>query len=142
MGNRINQQSQPVVPRTGKTAIYCRVAGTRLSGFGEIAAQRDKLRSFAAQQGLEVCMEYSDDGYSGNNLDRPAFLQMEADIGLGKIDTVIVSRTDRIVRDMFLMGEWISGAKAKGVHLIALDGSHELPFSMSKLLESLRTERK
>jgi len=87
-------------------------------------------------------MEYSDDGYSGNNLDRPAFLQMEADIGLGKIDTVIVSRTDRIVRDMFLMGEWISGAKAKGVHLIALDGSHELPFSMSKLLESLRTERK
>ena len=122
MGNRINQQSQPVVPRTGKTAIYCRAAGTCPSCFGEIAAQRDKLRSFATQQGLEVWMEYSDDGYSGNNLDRPAFLLMEADIGLGKIDTVLVSSTDRIARDMFLMWEWINGANAKGVRLIALDG--------------------
>jgi len=52
---------------------------------------------------------------------------MEAGINLGKIDIIIVSCINRIARDYFLMEEWIAKARAKGIRLIALDGSHDPP---------------
>ena len=87
-----------------------------------VNVQLDKLRAFAARQGFGDCTEYLDDGYSGNNLNRPAFTQMEEDIALGKIDTIIVSCINRIARDYFLMENWIANAQTKGIRLIALDG--------------------
>jgi predicted site-specific integrase-resolvase len=122
-------------PQKVKAAIYCRVASTHSSDAGTINVQRDRLREFAKQQGFGACLEYLDNGYSGNNLNRPAFSKMEADIYAGKIDTVIVRCTDRIARDVFLMENWIADVRAKDVRLIALDGSHEfLPimFVLSK----------
>ncbi|MCL2616163.1 MAG: recombinase family protein [Defluviitaleaceae bacterium] len=85
-----------------KVAIYCRVASTHHSDAGAIDIQLVKLRDFAVQQGFGKCREYLDNGYSGNNLNRPAFSKMEADINSGKVDTVIVRCIDRIARDMFL----------------------------------------
>lgn len=41
---------------------------------------------------------YSDKGYSGSNLNRPAFQQMLKDIQSGMIDRIIVYRLDRISR--------------------------------------------
>ena len=113
--------------KTGKTAIYCRTASTHPNDFGTIWIQRDKVRAFAFEQGYCICEVYSDDGYSGNNLNRPAFAKMEADIEAGKIDTIIVSCASRIARDTFLLEDWREKARAKGVKLIALDGSHEYP---------------
>ena len=48
-------------------------------------------------------------------------------INTGKIDTVIVRYIDRIARDMLIREKWISDSKAKGIRVIALDGSHEQP---------------
>jgi len=110
-----------------KTAIYCRTASTHPNDFMAIWVQRDKLRAFAHEQGLPVIKEYTDDGFSGNNLNRPAFIEMEADIAAGKIDTIIVSCINRIARDVFLMEDWMSKARAMGVLIIALNGSHEPP---------------
>jgi len=49
--------------QTNKTAIYCRVASTHPNDIGTIDLQLNKLRDFAAQQGFEGCIEYSDNGY-------------------------------------------------------------------------------
>jgi DNA invertase Pin-like site-specific DNA recombinase len=126
----------------GKTAIYCRVASIHPNDVGTIDLQLNKLRDFAAQQGFEGCVEYLDNGYSGNNLCRPAFAQMEADINLGKIDTIIVSCISRIARDYSLMEDWIAKARAKGIHLIALDGSHDPPPAFLEIASLLKGRKR
>jgi len=66
---------------------------------------------------------------------------MQSAIEQGKIDTVIVSCINRIARDMFLLEEWISFAKARGVRLISLDGFHEQPFFVKALSQFLQNKR-
>ena len=138
---RVANEHQLVESQDSKVAIYCRVASTHPSDAGAIDIQLDKLRDFAIQQGFGRCKEYLDNGYSGNNLNRPAFSKMEADINSGKIDTVIVRCIDRIARNMFLMEEWISSSKEKGVRLIALDGSHEPPSFLKEILELMHKKK-
>ena len=125
-----------------KTAIYCRVASTHPNDVGVIDIQLNKLRDFAAQQGFKECAEYLDNGYSRSNLNRPAFVQMEADIGRSKIDTIIVSCINRIARDYFLMEDWISTAKEKGIRLVALDGSHDTPLFFPKMATLLKSRKR
>ena len=95
-------------PKIGKTAIYCRTASTHPNDFQAISHQRDKVRAFAYEHGHDVFKIYTDDGYSGNEIDnRPAFAEMEADMAAGKIDTIIVSCVDRIARDHFTREDWL-----------------------------------
>jgi len=112
-------------PTKSKTAIYCRTASIHPDDFLAIWQQRDIVCAFAFERGYETFKIYSDDGYSGLNLDRPAFAEMEEDMAAGKIDTIIVSCVDRIARDFILRENWISKLKLKGICLIAADGSHE-----------------
>ena len=137
-------QQLPLLPtesQKGKVAVYCRVASTHQLDNKEIYVQLHKLREYVKQQGFVNCTEYLDNGYSGNNLNRPAFSKMQSDIEQGEIDTVIVSCINRIARDVFLLEEWISYAKARGVRLIALNGFYEQPFFVKAVAEFLQSKR-
>lgn len=48
----------------------------------------------------EPCMEYTDKGFSGRDINRPGFAQMMHDIRTGKIKRVIVYKLDRISRSI------------------------------------------
>ena len=123
-------------PKTGETAIYCRTASTHPNDSQAIWHQRDKVCAFAHEQGHDVFKVYTDDGYSGNNLNRPAFAEMEADMAAGKIDTIIVSCIDRIARDHFICEDWLHQLELMGIRIIAVDGSHEA----SPLLRQIHKE--
>ena len=82
-------------------------------------------------------MTQADDGYSGNTLDCPAFAQMDADIDAGIIDTVLVKGIDRVARDHMLCAQWVKSLNARGVTLIAMDGSHELSPLLSGIMSAL-----
>lgn len=118
-----------------RAAIYCRTASTHPNDFLTIGIQRDKVRDFALRQGYEVCAEYRDDGFVGNNLDRPAFIQMQADINSGKINTVIVYSINRIARDYFLLEKCLRDFKSQGIKVIAADGSHEFSSAENVIAE-------
>ena len=71
----------------------------------------DKKDSISIETQLNFCenvcklnnwesIEYFDKGYSGSDLDRPAFQKLLNDIKLGFIDTVICYRLDRISRSL------------------------------------------
>jgi DNA invertase Pin-like site-specific DNA recombinase len=83
-------------------------------------------------------MEYQDMGYSGNDLNRPAFIQMNTAIGLGEIDTVVIRSIDRIARDSRLADEWIDGLKARGVNLVTVNGGYNPDFSPSALAKQMK----
>lgn len=67
--------------------------------YGSREAQRDKILSYVkSQEDLEVVKEYSDPGFSGSNLERPALKELLNDIAHKKIDSVLTYKIDRLTR--------------------------------------------
>ncbi len=69
----------------------------------------DRADSISTESQVEFCKRevagqnfkvYTDKGYSGKNIDRPAFRELLRDIEAGKINRVIVYRLDRISRSV------------------------------------------
>ncbi|MGF7145034.1 DNA invertase Pin-like site-specific DNA recombinase [Anaerotaenia torta] len=68
--------------------------------------QRSMLRQYAVENGLNIIQEYSDDGWSGTNFDRPAFQRMIEDIEAGKINCVVTKDLSRLGRNYILTGQY------------------------------------
>ncbi len=84
-----------------KCAIYTRVSTDNLAEveFNSCQAQEEKIKSFInSQENLFVYKVYSDAGFTGANLERPALQQMLGEIKEGKINTVMVYKIDRLTR--------------------------------------------
>jgi DNA invertase Pin-like site-specific DNA recombinase len=102
--------------KTG-AAIYCRTAQACHLG---IEAQETMLRQYASEHGYEDVRVYTDNGYSGLNLDRPAFTRMQSDIDIGIVQTIIVKDLSRISRNMIDMLEWLRNDGLGEVALISV----------------------
>jgi site-specific DNA recombinase len=82
-------------------AIYTRVSTDNQADveFNSCEAQEAKIRSFiSSQEGMEVFKVYSDPGYTGANLNRPALSKMLNDIKERRITLVISYKIDRLTR--------------------------------------------
>lgn len=77
-------------------AIYTRQSVDRADSIS-VESQAEFCRREAAGENIKV---YTDKGYSGKNIDRPAFQNMMADIEAGKVRRVIVYRLDRMSRSL------------------------------------------
>src|SRR5438552_1887245 len=55
-----------------RAAIYARVSSERQEKEHTIGSQLEALRTYAAKNGMEIVEEFTDEGYSGARLDRPA----------------------------------------------------------------------
>ena len=64
-----------------------------------ITNQRELIKNYVNKNELGECEFFVDDGYSGGNFERPQFKKMIAEIGKGKINTVITKDTSRLGRD-------------------------------------------
>jgi site-specific DNA recombinase len=84
-----------------RCAIYTRVStdGQAEVEFNSCDSQEIRIRSYiSSQEGMEIFKVYSDQGYSGANLDRPSLLELLRDIKAGHIDAVIAYKIDRLTR--------------------------------------------
>ena len=77
-------------------AIYTRQSVDRIDSIST-ESQAEFCKKEAAGERIKI---YTDKGYSGKNIDRPAFQQLMGDIKAGKIRRVIVYRLDRISRSV------------------------------------------
>jgi len=82
-----------------KTAIYIRVStdAQREEGYS-IDAQTEMLEAYCVSKGLKNYVHYTDPGYTGSNMDRPALQQLLIDVKSGLIDAVVVYKLDRLSR--------------------------------------------
>lgn len=79
--------------------LYLRVSTDEQAREGySIAAQRDRLIAFCQAQGWTVADIYSDEGYSGTLLDRPALSRLRQDAAAGRVNMVLVWKVDRLSR--------------------------------------------
>lgn len=82
-----------------KVAIYCRVSTTNQAEDGySISEQQDKLNKYCEIMGWQVSEIYTDAGFSGSNIERPAIQNMIYDAKSHKFDTVLVYKLDRLSR--------------------------------------------
>lgn len=80
-------------------ALYLRVSTDNQADHGvSLPAQQSRLMSYIQAQGWDLFKIYTDDGYSGKNLNRPAIKQLLKDSKQGHFNRVIVIKLDRLSR--------------------------------------------
>lgn len=80
-------------------AIYVRVSTQEQASEGySIQEQTERLTKYCEAHGWTIANIYTDPGYSGGNLDRPAIQKLFKDLKRGYFDTVLVYKLDRLSR--------------------------------------------
>lgn len=103
-----NDLSNPAV--TYQAASYTRLSrdDPDKSESDSIINQKQLIRDFVeSHPSLQLVDEYSDDGYSGVNFERPDFARMIADIKADRINCVIVKDLSRFGRNYIEVGRYL-----------------------------------
>lgn len=96
-----------------KTAIYCRLSDEdknkkSLQDDSEsIQNQKNLLMKYAIEKEWDIYKIYSDDDYSGLDLDRPEFNKMIKDAEERKFDIILCKTQSRFTRDMELVEKYL-----------------------------------
>ena len=86
---------------TLRCAIYTRVSTDNQVEveFNSCEAQKEKIHSFIkSQENMKAFKVYSDPGFTGANINRPALMEMIQDVKQNKINLVISYKIDRLTR--------------------------------------------
>ena len=63
-----------------------------------IQAQTERLQAYCKAKGWGIFHTYTDAGFSGSNMQRPALSQLLEDVEAGRVDCVLVYKLDRLSR--------------------------------------------
>jgi DNA invertase Pin-like site-specific DNA recombinase len=109
--------------RRKRCAIYTRKSSEEglEQEFNSLHAQREACEAYICSQRHEgwvlIPTAYDDGGYSGGTMDRPALQRLLADIGEGRVDTIVCYKVDRLTRSL-----------ADFARLIEIFDRHEVSF--------------
>lgn len=109
-------------------AIYTRQSVERADSIS-VEQQAQLCRDALPAGEVRTCKVYTDKGFSGKNIDRPALQQLLADAETGQVDKILVYRLDRISRSVHDFTGLCARLSARGVHFqsvtegITLDNS-------------------
>lgn len=126
--NKPNEQSNGQ-PRVSRCAVYCRksVADAERKEWGSIEAQRQCCENFIRSHALEgwtiLEKNYDDYGWSGKNLERPAFKELMRDCAAGLVDRIVTYRIDRLSRSPRDFEDFNEEMKRFGVKYVSVSES-------------------
>lgn len=122
-----------------RCAVYTRKSSEEglEQSFNSLHAQREACEAFIRSQKHEgwalVTTSYDDGGFSGGNMDRPALRALMADIGEGKVNTVVVYKVDRLTRSLADFAKIIEQFDARGVNFVSVTQQFNTTTSMGRL---------
>ncbi|MCC8163851.1 MAG: recombinase family protein, partial [Lachnospiraceae bacterium] len=123
-----------------KCYIYTRVSTSiQVDGYS-LDAQRDKLRKYAEYEDMTIAGEYSDDGFSGKNIQgRLEFQRMLNDIQEGKdgVSFVLVFKLSRFGRNAADVLNSLQLMQDFGVNLICVEDGIDSSKDSGKLMISV-----
>jgi site-specific DNA recombinase len=105
-----------------RVAIYARVSSERQEKEHTVGSQLEALRVYAAKNGMEVVEEFTDEGYSGARLDRPALDRMRDLAERRGFEVLLTYCTDRLARKFVLQALILDELERFGVKTIFLEG--------------------
>ncbi len=122
-----------------RCAIYTRKSSEEglEQSFNSLDAQRDACEAYVKSQQHEgwqvIASHYDDGGYSGGNMDRPAFKQLMADINAGKVSAVVVYKVDRLTRSLADFAKMIEHFDKHQVSFVSVTQQFNTTTSMGRL---------
>jgi site-specific DNA recombinase len=121
-----------------KAAVYIRVSTEEQAKEGfSIAAQEEKLLSFACSQGWTVAGMYIDEGCSAKNTDRPQLQHLLADVRAGMFDVVLVYRLDRLTRSVLDLYQLLQEFERYGVRFRSCTEVYDTTTAIGRLFITL-----
>jgi site-specific DNA recombinase len=105
-----------------RAAIYARVSSERQEKEHTIGSQLEALRAYAAKNGMQVVEEFTDEGYSGARLDRPALDRMRDLAEQKGFEVLLVYCTDRLARKFVLQALILEELERFGIKVIFFEG--------------------
>lgn len=120
-----------------RAAIYARVS-TSYQAEDEIPilGQIDECQQYAEAKGWEVVEIYKDEGFTGQNANRPDFQRLLADAKSHRFDTVVTWKSNRIARNVAAYYIFKDALRQQGIDFIAIK-EPEVPGPVNAILEPL-----
>ena len=132
-----DKKHQP--PPAVRCAVYTRKSTEENLNldFNSLDAQRESGEAYIKSQQHEgwVCLDrrYDDGGFSGGNVDRPAFQRMMADVVEGEVDCIVVYKIDRLSRSLLDFAKIMETLDSHGVSLASVTQQFNTSTSMGRL---------
>lgn len=123
-----------------RCALYTRVSTAMQAEkeYNSCDAQKDKILSYVkSQEDLEIFREYSDPGYSGSNLERPALKALLEDISSGQIEVVLTYKIDRLTRSSKDFYTLIDLFEKNGVSYVSVTERFDTSSPSGRLLRNI-----
>ncbi len=141
MNEKRNGVNAATVPAPDvRCVIYTRKSTTEGldSNFTSLDAQREACEAYIKSQTCAgwrlLPVQYDDGGFTGGNMDRPAFQRMMSDIKDGKIDCCLVYKIDRLSRSLLDFAKMMEIFERHNVSLVSITQSFDSGTSMGRLI--------
>ena len=122
-----------------RCAIYTRTSSEErlVQDYNSLAAQKDACDAYILSQKQEGWVRskkvYSDGGYSGGNLERPALQALLSDIAAKEVDIVVLYKIDRLTRSLRDFARLSEIFDRHGVSFVAVTQQFSTASSMGRL---------
>jgi len=126
-------------PARVRCAIYTRKSTTEGldTDFTSLDNQREACEFFIRSQAAEgwevIETRYDDGGYTGGNMDRPAFQSLMTDVGNGLVDQIVVYKVDRLSRSLMDFSRIMERLDRAGVGFVSVTQQFNTTSSMGRL---------
>jgi DNA invertase Pin-like site-specific DNA recombinase len=126
-----------VEPETRRVAIYTRKSTTMglEQEFNSLDSQRESCLAYIQRQpGWKLVDErYDDGGFTGANIDRPAFTRLMADVEASKVDVIVVYKVDRLSRSLLDFVKVMERLGAAGASFVSVTQNFSTADAMGRL---------
>ena len=100
--------------------IYIRVSTEEQAQKWSLPAQEQELCNYAAQHGIQINQVITDSS-SGMNFGRPGLQRLILDVEENKIDTILITESNRLARDPQILGFMRIRCMQKGIKIITVN---------------------
>jgi site-specific DNA recombinase len=105
--------------------------------FNSLDAQREAAEAYITSQKSSgwQCLpqKYDDGGYTGGNVDRPAFQRLMADVQADRVDCIVVHKIDRLSRSLMGFARIMEALEQHEVSLVSVTQQFNTTTSMGRL---------
>ena len=116
-----------------RVAIYTRVSSDKQDQEGfSLDSQLERLRDYCKARQWQVATEYTDGGFTGRNIRRPAYQKMYSE--QNKWDAVLVVKMDRIHRNSRNFIDMINQLRADNKGFISMNESIDTSTAMGRFV--------
>lgn len=128
-----------MTPAPIRCAIYTRKSSEEglEQSFNSLDAQREACEAYIKSQRHEgwtiLPQTYDDGGFSGGTLERPAVKRLLEDVDMGRVDTIVVYKVDRLTRSLADFAKIVEKLDQQKVSFVSVTQQFNTTTSMGRL---------